>query len=93
MEEIIPDGPAAKSKLHAADVITAVDGKAVATSQQLKDEIRAKKIGTDVTLDIYRKAPDGYRQADQTHGEARRVRGPNRSGRRDRAERRYQWQP
>jgi serine protease Do len=52
---IIPGGPAAKSKLQAADVITAVDGKAVSTVQQLKDEVRSKKIGQDVTLDVYRR--------------------------------------
>jgi serine protease Do len=59
VEEIIPDGPAAKSRLRAADVITAVDGKKVTTSQQLKDEIRVKKIGQDVTLDVYRKPYEG----------------------------------
>jgi serine protease Do len=51
---IPPGGPAAKSELKAGDVITAVDGKGVSTSQQLKNEIRAKKIGQSVTLDVHR---------------------------------------
>ncbi len=59
VKEIIPDGPAAKSDLRAADVITAVDGKPVVTSQQLKDEIRNKKIGQDITLDVFRKSKEG----------------------------------
>jgi serine protease Do len=48
------DGPAAKSDLKASDVITAVDGKPISTAQQLKNEIRSKKIGQAVTLDVYR---------------------------------------
>lgn len=51
---IHPDGPASKSELKPADVITAVDGKPVSTSQQLKDEIRSKKVGQSITLDIVR---------------------------------------
>jgi serine protease Do len=48
------DGPAAKSDLKAGDVITAVEGKPVATAQQLKNEIRGRKIGVAVTLDVHR---------------------------------------
>src|SRR5207247_5728287 len=52
--EIPPEGPAAKSELKAGDVVTAVDGKPVATAQQLKNEIRGKKIGSTVVLDVHR---------------------------------------
>ncbi len=52
--QIQPDGPAAKSDLKPSDVITAVDGKPVGTAQQLKTEVRSKKIGQPVTLDVYR---------------------------------------
>lgn len=52
--QIQPDGPAAKSDIKPTDVITAVDGKPVATAQQLKNEIRSKKIGQNVTLDVHR---------------------------------------
>ena len=48
------DGPAAKSDLRAGDVITAVDGKPVATSLALKSEVRSKPVGQPVTLDVYR---------------------------------------
>jgi serine protease Do len=54
VREIPLDGPAAKSDLQPGDVITAVDGKPVATAQELKSEIRVKKIGDSVTLDVQR---------------------------------------
>jgi serine protease Do len=58
VREIAADGPAAKSGLHPGDVITAIDGKTVITSQQLKDEIRAKKVGQSVTLSVFRRVKD-----------------------------------
>jgi len=54
VREIMTDGPAAKSSLKPADVITAIDGKTVVTSQELKDVIRSKKVGKDVSLSVYR---------------------------------------
>src|ERR1043166_4412480 len=51
----IQDGsPASKSDLRAGDVITSVDGKPVATSEQLKSEVRSKKVGQQVALDVVR---------------------------------------
>jgi len=47
-------GPAAKSDLSPGDVITAVDGHAVATPQDLRNEIRGRKLGSSVTLDVHR---------------------------------------
>jgi serine protease Do len=61
VREVIADGPAAKSDLKPADVITAIDGKTVVTSDQLKEEIRAKKPGSNVTLSVFRQANDGGR--------------------------------
>lgn len=52
---IVADGPVAKSDLKAGDIITAVDGHKVATPQQLRGEIRGKKIGQPIALDVYRK--------------------------------------
>lgn len=49
------NAPVYKSGLRPADVITAIDGKTVNTAQQLKDEIRGKKVGQPVTLTVYRK--------------------------------------
>jgi serine protease Do len=51
---IFSDGPSAGSKLRTADLITAVDGKSVTTPQELKNEIRTKQIGQNVTLDVFR---------------------------------------
>ena len=54
VKEIRMNGPAAKSDLKPSDIITAVDGKPVASAQQLKNEIRSKKIGEAVTLEVHR---------------------------------------
>ena len=54
VKEILANGPAGKSDLKPNDIIMAVDGKSVATPQQLKNEIRAKKIGGAVNLDVHR---------------------------------------
>ena len=56
---ILTNGPAFKSELKPSDVITAVDGRPVNSSQQLRGEIRGKKIGQPVTLDVFRPGPDG----------------------------------
>jgi Do/DeqQ family serine protease len=59
VDQIQHDGPAAKSSLKPEDVITAVDGTPVVTSQQLKDEIRRKKAGQEVILDVFRTGDHG----------------------------------
>ncbi len=51
---IVRDGPASRSALKPGDVITSVEGKPVASAQQLRNEIRGKKIGSVVTLDVHR---------------------------------------
>lgn len=51
---VVPNGPAAKSDLRADDIIVAVDGTAVSTPQQLRNEVRAKRIGQPVKLDLFR---------------------------------------
>ena len=48
------NGPAANSELKPADIITAVDGKAVATPQELRLQIRSKPIGQTLMLDVFR---------------------------------------
>jgi serine protease Do len=50
---VMSDGPA-HGYIKAGDIITAVDGEAVATPQQLRGAIRGKKIGEPITLKIYR---------------------------------------
>ncbi|HEX4632032.1 MAG TPA: trypsin-like peptidase domain-containing protein [Chthoniobacterales bacterium] len=49
------DAPASKSDLRPFDVITQVDGAAVATDTQLQREILKKKIGQSVELTVWRK--------------------------------------
>jgi serine protease Do len=49
-----PNGPAIKSDLRPQDVITAVDGRAVGTTTQLRSEVRNKPAGSSVTLDVVR---------------------------------------
>lgn len=51
---IPPEGPAARSDLKPGDVIVLVEGRPVSTAQQLKNEIRGRKIGSTVTLDVHR---------------------------------------
>jgi serine protease Do len=51
---VMPEGPAAGSELRAGDIITAVAGKPVHTPQQLRAEIRGKKPGAPVQLEINR---------------------------------------
>jgi serine protease Do len=53
--EVLPNGPASQSDLKPTDVIVAVDGVAVETEQQLKNEIRSKRLGTPVTLRVHRR--------------------------------------
>ena len=55
VKSILRNGPAAKSDLKPSDIVMAVDGKTVATPQQLKNEIRSKPIGGTVNLDVHRK--------------------------------------
>jgi serine protease Do len=54
--DVRPDGPASKSDLKPGDVITAVNGRNVSTATQLRNEVRGKKAGTALTLDVVRKA-------------------------------------
>ena len=48
------DGPAWKSELKAGDIITAVEGKSVGLLAQLRAEIRGRKIGAPILLDVLR---------------------------------------
>src|ERR1051326_2699506 len=54
VQTIEPDGPAYKSDLRPTDVITTVDGKPIRTPQDLRSEIRGKKIGQAVILEVVR---------------------------------------
>ena len=51
---ILPDGPAARSALRTGDIITAIEGRPIASAQQLRNEIRGNKVGKVLTLDVHR---------------------------------------
>lgn len=51
---IARNGPASTSELRVGDIVTTVDGHRVATVQELRNEIRGKKIGAPVTLEVFR---------------------------------------
>jgi serine protease Do len=54
IHRIETNGPAFKSDLKPGDVITHVDGKPVSTVQELRGAVRAKKVGSELSLDIWR---------------------------------------
>jgi len=51
---ILPDGPAARSDLRPSDIIIAVEDHPVSTPQELRNEVRNKKIGAPIKLTIHR---------------------------------------
>ena len=53
VQEVTEDGPAAQAGLQRGDVITAVDGKAM-TSSELVDYIQKASVGQQIKLSIYR---------------------------------------
>ncbi len=54
VKQIEAQGPSKKSDLKPGDLITAVDGHLIATANDLKTEIRGKRVGDWVTLDVTR---------------------------------------
>ncbi|MCC7203910.1 MAG: trypsin-like peptidase domain-containing protein [Phycisphaeraceae bacterium] len=51
----IEGGPAAKGGMQEADIITKVQGQAVANAEQLRETVAAMPPGTEVELDVFRK--------------------------------------
>lgn len=54
VDTIEESGPALKSDLRPADVVTHVDGSVVATARDLQKEILKKKVGQSVELTVWR---------------------------------------
>jgi S1-C subfamily serine protease len=52
--DVMPDSPAAKAGLKEGDVITSINGKAVKSSEELRDAIREAGVGKEVTLKVDR---------------------------------------
>ncbi|MGH7280608.1 MAG: trypsin-like peptidase domain-containing protein, partial [Polyangiaceae bacterium] len=54
INNVVPNGPAAKAQIHAGDVVASVSGKAVHDSHELQREIMAHDVGQNVQLEIVR---------------------------------------
>lgn len=54
IKEINSNSPASSSNLKTGDVITGIDGIKVSTMDELNDIKNKKKIGDEITLDVYR---------------------------------------
>lgn len=50
----VPGGPAARAGLQEYDVITKVDGKAIQNSQDLQNATHAKKVGDNLSMEVFR---------------------------------------
>jgi S1-C subfamily serine protease len=57
---VVPSGPAASAGLQAGDVITAIDGHAVASATQVSPLILGKKPGTKITVAYVDQDGNGY---------------------------------
>lgn len=55
LRTVFPDGPAGKAKLKQNDIVTAVNGKEIKTSRQLKEAVSIQAPGTTIDLDVVRK--------------------------------------
>jgi serine protease Do len=51
---VVRNGPAAKARVRASDIITAVDGRPVTTAQELRNEIRSKPLGQTIIVEVRR---------------------------------------
>jgi hypothetical protein len=54
IDKVYPNTPAEKAGIKEGDIVTHVDGKAMATANELLDAIRAHRIGDNVRLNIRR---------------------------------------
>jgi serine protease Do len=61
VKAVLPNGPAASSKLKPADIIVSVEGQPVRDAQELRNEVRRKQTGSPLTLDVVR--PVSYAQS------------------------------
>ena len=65
---VVPDSPAAKAGLEDGDLVTAIDGKPVASGDALVDAVAVRKPGDAVVLTIARPGEDSTRELTVTLG-------------------------
>src|SRR2546428_5105636 len=58
IKHVVADSPAAGAGLGRGDVITAIDGQAVAKFDDLKNAVEAKAVGDEVTLSVVKNGRD-----------------------------------
>jgi len=58
IKHVVADSPAAGAGLERGDVITAIDGQAVAKFDDLKNAVEAKAVGDEVTLSVVKNGRD-----------------------------------
>jgi len=66
---VIKDSPASAAGLKRGDVITAVDGKAIPSSDSLIDLIAEREPGDEISLEVYRAGDEQAREIEVTLGE------------------------
>ena len=66
---VIKDSPASAAGLKRGDVITAVDGKTIQSSDSLIDLIAEREPGDEITLEVYRAGDEQAREIVVTLGE------------------------
>ena len=75
LTQITENSPAAKAELKAGDVVKSIDKKPIKAYEQLAEQLRARKTGDKVTLEVVRDDKTHRNQRHARRSAARRRRG------------------